>query len=126
MSNRSSLRCRPCCFPAFTVSTPHGVLQRLEDLNLLTLGTIASVSLAHLQVALGTPANLLHDWALGIDPSPVHPPIAQSMIERSLHLLHYRPREVSTLTTVLHFTRECGVWYDLHVATNVVTVDRAL
>ena len=62
------------------------VLQRLKDLNLLTLGAIASVSLAHLQVAIGPPAGLLHDWALGIDPSPVHPPITQPMIERSLHL----------------------------------------
>ncbi len=62
------------------------VLQRLEDLNLLTLGAIASVSLAHLQVVLGTPAYTLHDWALGIDPSPVHPPIAQPVIERSVLL----------------------------------------
>lgn len=62
------------------------VLQRLEDLNLLTLGAIASVSLAHLQAVLGTPAGLLHDWAMGIDPSPVHPPIAQPVIERSIRL----------------------------------------
>lgn len=62
------------------------ILQRLEDLNLLTLGAIASVSLAHLQAVLGPPAKLLHDWALGIDPSPVHHPIAQPKIERSLHL----------------------------------------
>jgi DNA polymerase IV len=62
------------------------VLQRLEDLNLLTLGAIASVSLSHLQAALGTPADLLHDWALGIDPSPVHPPSTQPVIERSVHL----------------------------------------
>lgn len=67
------------------------VLQRLEDLNLLTLGAIASVSLAHLQIAIGPPAALLHDWALGIDPSPVHPPIAQPVIERSLH---FDPDEV--------------------------------
>lgn len=62
------------------------VLQRLEDLNLLTLGAIASVSLAYLQAAIGAPAYTLHDWALGIDPSPVHPPIAQPMIERSILL----------------------------------------
>ncbi|NGZ10926.1 MAG: hypothetical protein CV088_16330 [Nitrospira sp. LK70] len=62
------------------------VIQRLEDLNLFTLGAIASVSLAHLQVALGSPANRLHDWAMGIDPSPVHPPITQPVIERFLHL----------------------------------------
>ncbi|MGC4096746.1 MAG: hypothetical protein QM706_06485 [Nitrospira sp.] len=62
------------------------VLQRLEDLNLLTLGAIAAVSLSHLQAALGTSADLLHDWALGIDPSPVHSPSAQPVVERSLHL----------------------------------------
>ncbi|HEX5545053.1 MAG TPA: hypothetical protein VFX10_06100 [Nitrospira sp.] len=60
------------------------VLQRLEDLNLLTLGAIASVPLAYLQIAIGPPAGLLHDWALGIDPSPVHPPTAQPMMERSI------------------------------------------
>ncbi|MBX3328980.1 MAG: hypothetical protein KF722_01155 [Nitrospira sp.] len=62
------------------------VLQRLEDLNLLTLGAIASVSLAHLQAAIGASAGLLHDWALGIDPSPVRAPIAQPTIECFLHL----------------------------------------
>lgn len=62
------------------------VLQQLEDLNLRTLGAIASVSLAYLQVVLGAPAYTLHDWALGIDPSPVRPPIAQPMIERSVLL----------------------------------------
>lgn len=62
------------------------VLQRLEDLNLLTLGAIASVSLAYLQAVIGPAAGLLRDWASGIDPSPVHPPITQPMIERSLHL----------------------------------------
>ena len=60
------------------------VLQRLEDLNLPTLGAIASVPLAYLQIAIGPPAGLVHDWALGIDPSPVHPPTAQPMMERSI------------------------------------------
>jgi DNA polymerase-4 len=60
--------------------------QRLEDLNLRTLGAIASISFAHLHAALGDPANLLHEWALGIDSSPVHSPITQPVIERSAHL----------------------------------------
>lgn len=62
------------------------VLQRLDDLNLRTLGAIASVALAHLESALGAQAGMLHDWALGIDPSPVRPPIAQPSLERSLAL----------------------------------------
>lgn len=60
--------------------------QRLEDLNLRTLGAIASISFAQLHAALGDPANLLHEWALGIDSSPVHSPITQPTIERSAHL----------------------------------------
>jgi DNA polymerase-4 len=62
------------------------VLQRLEDLNLRTLGAIASVPLTHLKAAFGASAGLLHDWASGIDSSPVRPPAAQPAIERSLRL----------------------------------------
>ena len=62
------------------------VMQRLEDLNLRTLGAIASVSLTQLQTVFGTSATLLHNWAIGIDPSPVHPPTAQPMFERILQL----------------------------------------
>jgi DNA polymerase-4 len=62
------------------------VMQRLEDLNLRTLGAIASVSLTQLQTVFGTSATLLHNWAIGIDPSPVHPLTAQPMLERILHL----------------------------------------
>jgi DNA polymerase-4 len=72
--------------PGLHRTQPSRLLQRLEDLNLHTFGAIASVALAHLQVVLGTPANLLHDWALGIDHSPVHPPIAQPAIERAIRL----------------------------------------
>ena len=72
--------------PGLHQATISRIWQRLKDVNLLTLGAIAAVSLGHLQAILGTPANLLHDWAQGIDCSPVHPPIAQPVIERSLHL----------------------------------------
>jgi DNA polymerase IV len=62
------------------------VLRRLDDLNLRTLGSIAAVSMAHLESAFGTTAGFLHNWALGIDPSPVRPPVAQPVIERSISL----------------------------------------
>jgi DNA polymerase IV len=62
------------------------ILRRLDELNLDTLGSIAAVSRAHLEAALGTPAGLLHDWALGIDSSPVRPPVEHPSIERSLRL----------------------------------------
>lgn len=62
------------------------VLQRLEDLNLRTLGAIAAVPLTHLKAAFGASALLLHDWASGIDPSPVRASAAQPVIERSFRL----------------------------------------
>jgi DNA polymerase IV len=62
------------------------VLRRLDDLNLDTLGSIAAVSLTHLESALGASAGLLHAWALGIDSSPVRPPVERPSIARSLRL----------------------------------------
>jgi DNA polymerase-4 len=58
-------------------------LALLEDLNLRTLGAIAETSLSHLELVLGPSAAVLHDWARGIDPSPVLPAVQQPHIERS-------------------------------------------
>lgn len=60
------------------------VLAILEDLNLRTLGAIADIPLPVLEPVLGSAAGLLHDWAHGIDPSPVLPPVQQPCLERSL------------------------------------------
>jgi DNA polymerase-4 len=72
--------------PGLPRSRASKLVQRLEDLNLRTLGAIASVSLAQLEAAFGASAALLHDWALGVDPSPVRPPATQPMIEWALSL----------------------------------------
>jgi DNA polymerase-4 len=58
-------------------------LALLEDLNLHTLGAIADIPLPHLQLVLGPAATLLHEWAHGIDLSPVLPPVQQVCVERS-------------------------------------------
>jgi len=62
------------------------ILHRLDDLNLRTLGSIAGVSVAQLEAVLGTAAAVLHEWALGIDHSPVRPSVEQPLIEQSLTL----------------------------------------
>ena len=62
------------------------ILALLEDLNLSTWGEIAAVPVAHLELVLGPPAGLLHDWARGIDPSPVLPPVQQPRLEVALML----------------------------------------
>jgi DNA polymerase-4 len=59
---------------------PHmrDVMDTLIDLNLRTLGEIANVPLSALHIAVGRWAGPLSRWAMGIDPSPVILPRAQS------------------------------------------------
>jgi DNA polymerase-4 len=59
------------------------VLTTLEDLNLDTLGKIGGISLPHLVLVLGRQASLVHQWALGIDPTPVWPPASRPSLEVS-------------------------------------------
>jgi DNA polymerase-4 len=72
--------------PGLPRTSTSPVLQRLEDLNLRTLGAIASVPLVQLAAVFGASATLLHNWAVGIDPSPLHPPAAEPFIERTIAL----------------------------------------
>jgi len=72
--------------PGFSRTRARDVLAILDDLNLLTLGEIAEISLVHLEAALGQEAIRLHDWALGIDPSPVLPRAQQPRLETALTL----------------------------------------
>jgi len=50
------------------------------------MGAVSSVPLTHLQSAFGAAAAWLHDWASGVDPSPVRSPADQPAIEQSLRL----------------------------------------
>lgn len=62
------------------------ILTTLEDLNLRTLGQIAETPFHQLEAVLGRWAFPLHQWAQGIDPSPVCPPRRQPRIEESARL----------------------------------------
>src|SRR5438094_81408 len=75
----------------------------LDDLNLQTMGEIAEISLPHLELALGPPAGLVHDWARGIDASPVLPTVQHHRLDVSIAV---NPDEV-------HDDRLLGVLYGL-------------
>jgi len=62
------------------------VLERLDDLNLLTLGEVAESPLGALELALGDYAGQLSRWAQGIDHVPVLPPAVQPSLEESVDL----------------------------------------
>lgn len=60
------------------------VVQRLDDLNLQTLGDVAESPLDALQVAVGDYAGDLLRWAHGIDHVPVLPPAIQSGLDETV------------------------------------------
>ncbi|MBC7839455.1 MAG: hypothetical protein H7Y39_12545 [Nitrospiraceae bacterium] len=62
------------------------VLQRLDDLNLLTLGDVAESPLDALSLAIGDYAGQLSRWAQGIDHAPVLHPATQSSLEEIVTL----------------------------------------
>jgi len=62
------------------------VLERLDDLNLLTLGDVAESPLEALELALDDYAGQLSRWAQGIDHVPVLPPAIQPSLEDSVVL----------------------------------------
>lgn len=61
-------------------------LAMLEDLNIATLGELGEIPGPHLELVLGEQGLRLHDWARGLDPSPVLPPPRRNRIEESLPL----------------------------------------
>ncbi len=62
------------------------VLERLDDLNLLTLGEVAQSPLEALELVLGDYAGQLFRWAQGIDHVPVLPPASQPSLEEAVRL----------------------------------------
>ena len=72
--------------PGFGRFPKPSALAILEDLNIATLGALAEVHQQHLELVFGQQGVLLHDWALGYDPSPVLPPRQRSRLEESLNV----------------------------------------
>jgi len=62
------------------------VLQRLEELNLETLGDVAESPLDALEAVMGDYAGQLSRWAQGMDPLPVLPPALQEGVEETISL----------------------------------------
>ncbi len=62
------------------------MLVALEELNITTLGELADISQQHLELVLGQRGVLLHNWAQGVDPSPVLAPPRRNCLQESLVL----------------------------------------
>jgi DNA polymerase-4 len=62
------------------------ILERLDDLNLQTLGAVADSPLDALEIAVGDYAGQLSRWAQGIDHAPVLHPATQPSLEETVTL----------------------------------------
>ncbi len=62
------------------------VLDRLDDLNLETLGDVAESPLDALALAVGDYAGQLSRWAQGIDTVPLFPPSTQPSLDETVRL----------------------------------------
>jgi len=62
------------------------VLQRLDELNLETLGEVAESPLDALEAVMGDYAGQLSRWAHGMDPLPVLPPALQDGLDETIAL----------------------------------------
>ncbi len=62
------------------------VLERLDDLNMQTLGAVAETPLEALETVIGDYAGQLSRWAQGIDHVPVLPPAIQPSLEETVTL----------------------------------------
>ena len=72
--------------PGFNRLPKSDTLATLEDLNITTLGELAEIPHQHLELVLGHEGLVLHDWAQGLDPSPVVPPPQRSRLEESCYV----------------------------------------
>ena len=72
--------------PGLHRSCMRKILERLDDLNLLTLGDVAESPLDALELAIGDYAGQLSRWAQGIDHAPVLHPAIQPSLEETVTL----------------------------------------
>jgi DNA polymerase-4 len=58
----------------------------LEEVNILRVRELAALDMGHLQLIFGRQACLIHQRALGIDPTPVYPIPAKPMVSQEVTL----------------------------------------
>ena len=58
----------------------------LEELNITLVKEVAALELASLKLVFGREAYLIQQRALGIDPTPVHPPAREPVVSESITL----------------------------------------
>lgn len=58
----------------------------LEELNITLVREVAALEVSNLRLVFGREATIIHQRALGIDPTPVHPPAGETVVSESITL----------------------------------------
>ena len=80
----------------------------LEELNITLVREIAVLDMGHLKVIFGKQAWVIHQRAIGIDPTPVHPPAAEPTVSEAITLPGEENDDHKLLGALYSMTEKCS------------------
>jgi DNA polymerase-4 len=82
----------------------------LEDLNISLIKEIAAMDMYRLKLVFGGHAYVIHQRALGIDPTPVHPPTIKPTVSEEVTLPRDKNDDREILGTLYGLVERCAQW----------------
>jgi len=80
----------------------------LEDLNISLIREIAAMDMYRLKLVFGRQAYVIHQRALGIDPTPVHPPAIKPTVSEGITLPRDENDDRKLLGTLYGLVEKCS------------------
>lgn len=80
----------------------------LEELHITLVREIAVLDMHNLRLVFGRQAYVIHERALGIDPTPVHPPVATPAVSESIPLPRDENDDHKLLGILYALVEKCG------------------
>ncbi len=80
----------------------------LEELNILRIRELAALDMGSLKLIFGNQAHVIHQRALGIDPTPVYPVPAKPVISSDITLLQDENDDRKLLAELYHLVEQCA------------------
>jgi DNA polymerase-4 len=80
----------------------------LEELNISLVREIAALDMGALRLVFGRQASMIHQRALGIDPTPVYPPRREPVVAEEVTLLRSENDDKKLLGTLYGLVERCS------------------
>lgn len=79
----------------------------LEELNITLVREVAALEIPHLRLLFSREAYLIHQRALGIDPTPVHPPAREPVVSEAVTLARDENDDQKLLGALRELVEKC-------------------